>query len=148
MPMQLRLAILSVLESAGDELICLMGIKCSSWVGVNVGTSQRSVLNPMGWVEAPSVASANKMVSRPVVIFNVFDCLIRNLKVETRVDLLVGCSRCAIFIMLLVVANALPMVEQPNSSCMMGHDRMKWLLKILRKQGITVPGLSFGCTPN
>lgn len=70
MPTQLRLAILSLLDSAGDELLCLMGIKCSSWVGVNVGTSQRTVLNPMGWGEAPSVACANKMVSRPVVVFN------------------------------------------------------------------------------
>ncbi len=63
--MQLRLAILSVLGSDDDNLLCLMGIKCSSWVQVNVGTSNRTCLNPMGLEEGcPSVASANQMVAR------------------------------------------------------------------------------------
>lgn len=60
----LRLAIISVLVSADNKLLCLMGIKCSSWVSVNVGTSMRCILNPMGDTSAPSVLSANMMVAR------------------------------------------------------------------------------------
>lgn len=32
----------------------------------------------------------------------------------------------------------MPLVEQPISSLLMEHDRMKWLLKLLRRHKITV----------
>lgn len=136
---QLRLAILSVLGSCADNLLCLMGIKCSSWVQVNVGTSNRTCLNPMGQEEGcPSVASANQMVARLGVkclkMGGWMECS-RPIKFNF---IQVANARCAIFVLLLVRANAVPLIEQPNSSCMMQHDRMKWLVRKLRKQFITV----------
>ena len=59
-----RLAIASVLHGAWDDLICTLGVLCSSWVFMNAGTSLRSVLLPMGNTRLPSVQSANMMVSR------------------------------------------------------------------------------------
>ena len=40
------------------------GIKCSSMVGTNVGTSRRSVLTPMGDESQASVRYANGMAAR------------------------------------------------------------------------------------
>ena len=61
---QLRLAILAVLHSKFDSLLALLGVKCSSWVQINTGTSDRDFLNPMGHVGLPSVDAANLMAAR------------------------------------------------------------------------------------
>ncbi len=47
-----------------DELLVWMGIKCSSWIGVNVGTSGRSPCNPYGRYWYKSVCDANTMLER------------------------------------------------------------------------------------
>jgi hypothetical protein len=52
------------MEGKWDSFFLLSGIKCSSWVGINVGTSGRSFANPMGFRDVKSVAEANSMVSR------------------------------------------------------------------------------------
>ena len=63
-PALLRLALLLVLEGKLDELFLLSGVKCSSWVQINSGTSRRSYSNPMGDPTQESVRIANAMVSR------------------------------------------------------------------------------------
>ena len=59
-----RLILHSILHCRFGDLLALVGVLCSTWVSVNVGTSQRDVLTPMGHPEYPSVQSANTMVSR------------------------------------------------------------------------------------
>lgn len=60
----LRLAIFSILAGAFGDLIVPMGICCSSFVVINMGTSARDYLNPEGNTCYPSVSSSNTMLSR------------------------------------------------------------------------------------
>lgn len=59
----LRLAAACILRSH-DEALTIMGFVCSSFVGVNLGTSCRTVLNPEGDESVPSVKSGNMMLGR------------------------------------------------------------------------------------
>ena len=61
---QQRLALLLVLEGILDHFFLLSGVKCSSFVQINSGTSRRSYSNPMGDTTKESVRLANAMVSR------------------------------------------------------------------------------------
>ena len=62
-----RLVLKSVLEGAYGKVLVTLGVCCSSWVVASRGSTKRSFLTPVGCLEFPSVASANLMVSRPVV---------------------------------------------------------------------------------
>lgn len=44
--------------------------------------------------------------------------------------------RCALFMLLLAAAGGVPLVEQPQSSLLMHHERMQWALKALRSRGV------------
>ena len=63
-PCSVRLCIITILRGRFGDLICMMGILCSTWTVVNTGTSCRDLLTPMGQQDFPSVASGNQMVSR------------------------------------------------------------------------------------
>jgi hypothetical protein len=63
-PCSVRLCIITILRGRFGDLICMMGILCSTWTVVNTGTSCRDLLTPMGQQDYPSVASGNQMVSR------------------------------------------------------------------------------------
>ena len=65
MLMQLRLVLKMLLESKFGEVLVTLGVCCSSWVLTARGSTKRSLLTPMGCDHYPSVALANKMVSRP-----------------------------------------------------------------------------------
>ena len=60
----LRLVIYSILCGRWNDLLVVMGIKCSSFVICNAGTSNRDFLTPMGQEVYESVSSSNRMVSR------------------------------------------------------------------------------------
>ena len=45
----------------------------------------------------------------------------------------------ALYLLLLVAAEACPLVEQPISSLLMLHDRMLWALRVLRGRGFPAP---------
>ena len=62
------LALLAVAHARYGGLLCLMGVCCSTWVTVNMGTSKRDYLCPMGG-SGPSVAAANRMVARCLAPF-------------------------------------------------------------------------------
>ncbi len=73
----LRLAIHTVLCGKMSDLILVMGICCSTFVNINMGTSGRDVLNPEGNTGYTSVSMGNSMVSRKGLanknqIFSVF----------------------------------------------------------------------------
>lgn len=42
----------------------VLAIVCSTWSAVNLGSSERDALIPLGAVYKPSVRSANKLVAR------------------------------------------------------------------------------------
>jgi len=60
----LRTIIWMILCAKEDQFWVLMGVVCSSWVSINVGTSKRSVLCPTGDERLQYVIDANCMVSR------------------------------------------------------------------------------------
>lgn len=113
-PAGFLLCIITILRGRFNDLICMMGILCSTWTVVNAGTSCRDLLTPMGQQDYPSVASGNRMVSRAVLLW-----------------------------LLLICMGAVPILEQPSSSIMNYHDRFQWLFQLLRKYGIAVYRTSF-----
>ena len=62
--MWLRLIILGFVHGCLDNMISLIGVPCSSYVGINAGTSGRDFLNPMGLPWVPSVVSSNLVTGR------------------------------------------------------------------------------------
>ena len=84
--------------SCGPGSVALAAIVCSTWVYMNRGTSGRFTWRPLGRGYYPSVAAANKMVSRMVLL-----------------------------IMILIAVGAVVLIEQPKGSIMECHPRMSWL---------------------
>lgn len=60
----LRLAIALCLRCRFQEALAMIAVVCSTWSVVNLGTSQRDFLCPLGQSVIASVRSANRMVSR------------------------------------------------------------------------------------
>ena len=85
---------------AQDAACATGGPVCSSWIWLNRGTSQRSLLNPMGDTTKLSVADGNLMVSR--------FCLI---------------------LFILQAASVWWLLEQPKGSLLECHRRMQQILK-------------------
>lgn len=61
---QLRLVILAFVHGSLDNLLSLIGVPCSSYVGINAGTSGRDFLLPMGLPWVLSVVSSNLVTGR------------------------------------------------------------------------------------
>lgn len=61
---QVRLCIATILKAKLGECVILLGMKCSSFTVVNLGTSKRAPCNPEGDWGQPSVAAANVMGAR------------------------------------------------------------------------------------
>ena len=59
-----RFAVATVLNSKPDSCVSLLAVLCSTWVGMNKGTSGRSYLLPMGDGTSQAAESGNFMVSR------------------------------------------------------------------------------------
>ena len=54
-----------VLEGKYAQMISFLAPVCSSYSAVNVASSARSILTPLGRVTSTSVRRGNKMISRP-----------------------------------------------------------------------------------
>ena len=59
-----RLAVILLLQAPFGALVTFLGPVCSSWVAINAGTSQRTLLTPGGNGGFPSVQRSNKMACR------------------------------------------------------------------------------------
>lgn len=55
-----------VLQGRAQELIAFLAPVCSSYSAVNLGTSMRSLLTPLGQICNTSVRRGNKMIARTV----------------------------------------------------------------------------------
>lgn len=76
----LSLAIVLILKGKMDQLMVWFGIKCSSWIGVNVGTSGRSPCNPFGRYWYKSVGDANTMLERTIFLLDLnLSTLLKNM---------------------------------------------------------------------
>lgn len=60
----LRIAIFAVLSAKFGDFTSVMGICCSSFVVINMGTSGRDYLTPEGNGNQPSVAASNSLLAR------------------------------------------------------------------------------------
>lgn len=64
MQCQVRLAVALVLRGDWGKLLGVLAVVCSTYSPVNIATSNRDVLCPLGATYHPSVRRANKMTSR------------------------------------------------------------------------------------
>ena len=128
-----RLAVATIMAGCWDDLLCTLGVCCSSWVAVNRGTSRRSEVNAMGDSSRPSVQSSNLMVSRSATcqsLMSQYLCPAR--KYIFCADFML-CGRVALLLLLIHVANGVFILENPASSLIFKHDRMIWLIQLLGK---------------
>ena len=65
-PHQPRMAIYLLTQCRPGNFFVLLGMVCSSWVHINVGTSRRSILLPEGREDLIYIQWANSMASRTV----------------------------------------------------------------------------------
>ena len=62
-----RLAMAGVLSAVEDKAIVWLGLLCSSFTRMNMGTSRRSYLVPLGDSTKKSVADSNCLAARTVI---------------------------------------------------------------------------------
>jgi hypothetical protein len=55
----------SILNCDFENFAVLIALVCSSWTPMNMGTSKRSILTPLGDEAVPSVKQGNVMAARP-----------------------------------------------------------------------------------
>lgn len=96
------MALKSILEGRYGSLLVTLGVCCSSWITTSNGSTKRSFLTPMGCCLYATVAAANKMV-----------------------------SRCVLLLLAVISMNGIYILEQPSSSLIMMHERMVWLQHLL-----------------
>lgn len=68
----LRLALLILLNTRVAGSLVLIGLVCSSYVTINIGTRRRYPHTPLGDQDCPSVAMGNLLASRILGMFNSF----------------------------------------------------------------------------
>ena len=113
-----------------DKHLVMMAMCCSSWVAASRGSTGRSTLTPMGRTEFTKVAVANLLGSRPMVLkpysksHTLIECPCSN---SRNCFLFNAPARLALAIMLAVSAGATFLVEQPASSLLMHHERLRAL---------------------
>ena len=132
---EMRLAIACILNSSWEDLVCTLGVCCSSWVFMNSGTSCRTFLTPMGNQLHASVRAANQMMSRRLDVY-----LVRVQKLEACVSAQPPLRpRCSLLLLLIQMAGGVWIVENPGSSLLSRHERFVWLINLLRKKRLYVP---------
>ena len=52
------------LAGCPGKALYVIGVVCSSWSSVNLGTSQRDEMTPLGNTNIPSIRAGNLMVAR------------------------------------------------------------------------------------
>lgn len=133
--MHLRLCIWLILQGRPLELLTLLAPVCSTWSAVNLATSQRSELCPWGNVGLLSVRRGNKMVSRPGPPFFMNRFQLISIKNHCA-SLLLARVRVALLLVLQSALQTSWMVENPGSSRILLHPRLKWAINALKSIGI------------
>ncbi|CAL1157423.1 unnamed protein product [Cladocopium goreaui] len=100
--------------TSDPALALFLAVVCSTWVPVNRGSTQRSILTPLGCEDFPGVRRANKMMSRSVIL------------------------------MLLAVALGGDFyLENPHNSLICMHPRYVWFMESLMELGIPTYKITF-----
>ena len=76
---EMRLCIAAILKSVAGGCVVLLGMKCSSWTVVNMGTSKRSPCCPAGDQTNVNVGNANCMAARTGYSICMFSNFVINL---------------------------------------------------------------------
>lgn len=106
-PPGMALGIMAVLRGDNVEgFLTHAGLKCSSWVPVNRGTSSRAACCSIGDMSQPSVVSSNCMISRTILLLALAVCL-----------------------------NATFLLEQPHNSVVDFYPRWRWFHVQLERIG-------------
>ncbi|CAJ1404491.1 unnamed protein product [Effrenium voratum] len=98
------LALVTVLKSKPDECLCVIGLDCSSFVTINAGTHCRTPITPLGDESVAHVRRGNRLA-----------------------------SRCCLLILVMTSMNLAWLIEQPRSSMLPWHPRIRWLFSRLPK---------------
>ena len=64
----LRLAIRVLLSSDWETICAFFAVVCSSWVPVNRGSTQRTIMTPLGNEQFPQVRKSNKLTARRMFV--------------------------------------------------------------------------------
>ena len=106
----LRTALLAILQgNSSAGFLVVLAIVCSSFVSMSRATTRRSYCNPLGDNSVLSVAVGNVLASRPVC-FKAFPNL---------------ANRLALMIYLIEAMGGKWLLEQPCSSLLMRHPRLR-----------------------
>ena len=63
----MRLAVVYAMKGKANNFLAWFGIKCSSWVAVNAGTSKRTICSSTGDRAMKSVREANQLLERTTI---------------------------------------------------------------------------------
>ena len=149
----LRLCLWLLLQGKRDELLAILAPVCSSWSMVNLFTSLRSELLPWGNCALVGVRRANKMISRcgclrPTSFFwgpgrpeytplkpGKFPAVPATV-LHLHWQLLV---RLVLMMLLMCALRFSWILENPGSSCILLHPRLRWMIRTLKDLGLRVP---------
>lgn len=143
-----------LLSGKSGDLLVLLGMKCSSWSRVNIGTSLRSICCPAGDLSKLSVTMANCMAARiealnnllhihAVKFFNPFVwcgpsmvyihfCVVHPWFICLLPIPWWGCARTILLIILVSALKATWLLEQPFQSMLRYYGRFRHLTYIMK----------------
>ena len=141
----LRTALLAVLQGRPGQLAVVLAIVCASFVSICRATTQRSYLNPMGCAAVLGVQCGNLLASRPGHPFKQACNLISKQWYSTpcsfQVLFLMYWCRMAIIIYLIEAMGGKYIVEQPGSSLLWRHFRLREIARLFAVHSLVPKGL-------
>ena len=133
MASQFRLCIATLLRAKRGECVVLLGMKCSSFTVVNMGTSLRAICCPCGDSTKPSVASANTMAARTfttsqlVCSCHVWICLVLFIAPFDPFE-----ARTMLLLLLATACGCVWLLEQPFQTLLRWYPRFRFITTQMR----------------
>ena len=121
-----RLLLHSILKLKDGTGLVHFGMVCSSWITISRGTTQRCYFCPLGDETVDSVAKANILCSR-IIGCSLGKRLARMPMQPVRASMSLA-TRMVLAIYLILAKKAVWVLEQPTSSIIWYHPRMRQLL--------------------
>ena len=149
MDLQISLALLSILNCKMDDFTVLIALLCSSFVTVSAGTHQRTPWFPLGQCTVPFVKLGNLLATRSLgskwgywwdnngIIMDLHlplepSCIPLQMT-HTCLYILTCQPRVSLLILVISAMNGCWILEQPRSSLLAWHPRVRWLFRQLPK---------------
>ena len=146
MPLQVRLALAAILNCRMDHALTVIAMVCGSFVTVSQGTHQRAPFDPLGRTSVFFVELGNLLASRFLGLAFISACdtamlvqfnsnlffvwpISKFLHILYRPSL----PRVCALILVITAMNGGWLLEQPRSSQLIWHPRVRWLFRTLPK---------------